>query len=121
MATLANMQPTRPNGLLKATLKLRELTIQNYFRLWLIRFEFVNYFDVECDHVDIKAAFLNGELEETIYLRPPEGFEHEIAPGKVLKLDQSLYGLEQSHKCFNRHVKVSDLKSDAETTDLYRH
>ena len=30
----------------------------------------VNYFDLECDQVDIVAAFLNGDLEETIFMDP---------------------------------------------------
>lgn len=33
----------------------------------------VNYLDLECDQVDIIAAFLNGELEEIIFMEPPEG------------------------------------------------
>src|SRR6478735_7095939 len=33
----------------------------------------VNHQDLECDQVDINAAFLNGDLEETIFLEPPEG------------------------------------------------
>jgi hypothetical protein len=33
----------------------------------------VTHLDLECDQVDIKAAFLNGDLEETIYLSPPRG------------------------------------------------
>ena len=31
------------------------------------------HFDYKLDRVNIKAAFLNGELEEKIYLEPPEG------------------------------------------------
>jgi len=33
----------------------------------------VNHLDLECNQVDIKAAFLNGDLQETIYPAPPEG------------------------------------------------
>lgn len=60
----------------------------------------VNYADLECDQVDIKAAFLNGELEETIYMEPPEG--GDIPADKVIKLRKSLYGLCQSPRCFNQ-------------------
>jgi hypothetical protein len=59
----------------------------------------VNFFDLECDQVDIVAAFLNGELEETIYMEPPEG--SNIPAGYVLRLKKSLYGLKQSPRCFN--------------------
>jgi hypothetical protein len=54
---------------------------------------------MECDQVDIKAAFLNGDLEETIFLTPPEG--RKIPATKVLKLRKTLYGLKQSLRFFN--------------------
>ena len=60
----------------------------------------VNHLNLECDQVDIKAAFLNGDLEETIYLDPPEG--SDIPADKVLHLRKSLYGLKQSPRCFNK-------------------
>jgi len=48
--------------------------------------------------MDIKTTFLNGELEEKIYMTQPEGC---VAPGqkeKVCKLLKSLYGLKQAPK-----------------------
>jgi hypothetical protein len=60
----------------------------------------VNYLNLECDQVDIKAAFLNGDLPEIIYLEPPEG--SNIPSHKVLLLRKSLYGLKQSPRCFNK-------------------
>ena len=60
----------------------------------------VNHFNLECDQVDIIAAFLNGDLEEEIYMEPPEG--SNIPAGKVLRLRKSLYGLKQSPRCFNK-------------------
>ena len=48
--------------------------------------------------MDVKTAFLNGDLEEEIYMEQPEGF---IVPGqekKVYKLVKSLYGLKQTPK-----------------------
>lgn len=60
----------------------------------------VNYFDLECDQVDIVAAFLNGNLQETIYMDPPEG--SELSNNKVLQLRKSIYGLKQSPRCFNK-------------------
>lgn len=58
--------------------------------------------DHELDQVDIKAAFLNGELEETIHVRPPEG--SDVPAGTVLRLNKSLYGLKQSPRCFNKKL-----------------
>lgn len=49
--------------------------------------------------LDTKTAFLYGELEENIYMYPPEGLIHE--PNKVCKLIKSLYGLKQAPRCWN--------------------
>nr|ADE10067.1 rve [Tremella fuciformis] len=69
-----------------------------------IRFFFaiVNYLGYHCDAVDIVAAFLNGDLDETIYLEPPEG--SGIPANKVIHLLKSLYGLKQSPRCFNKKL-----------------
>ena len=51
--------------------------------------------------MDVTTAFLNGELEEDVYMYQPEGF---IARGQehlVCKLKRSLYGLKQSPRCWN--------------------
>jgi hypothetical protein len=52
--------------------------------------------DLELEQLDVKAAFLHGELEEDIYMDQPKWF---IVHGKekyVCKLKRSLYGLKQS-------------------------
>ena len=48
--------------------------------------------DLEIDHVDIKTAFLNGNLEEEIHMQPPDGFPPKVR-GHVWKLQKSIYGL----------------------------
>ena len=47
--------------------------------------------------MDVKIVFLNGELEEEVYMKQPEGF---IMPGNEHKVDEvkSLYGLKQAPK-----------------------
>uniref|UniRef100_A0ABD2W186 Retrovirus-related Pol polyprotein from transposon TNT 1-94 n=1 Tax=Trichogramma kaykai TaxID=54128 RepID=A0ABD2W186_9HYME len=48
---------------------------------------------------DVKSAFLNGDLEEEIFMKQPEGFDDKS--GKVCRLHKSLYGLKQSARCWN--------------------
>ncbi|CAI7875784.1 unnamed protein product [Closterium sp. NIES-54] len=45
-------------------------------------------------HMDVTTAFLNGVLEENIFMEQPEGFDDGI--GRVLKLKKALYGLNQA-------------------------
>jgi hypothetical protein len=62
----------------------------------------VNHLDLELHQVDIKAAFLNGDLDKTIYMEPPEGLE--IDSTSVIRLKKSLYGLKQAPRCFNQKL-----------------
>ena len=61
--------------------------------------------------MDVKTAFLNGELDEEIYMEQPEGFQVLGQEKKVCKLVKSLYGLKkvpnQWHEKFD-HAMLSD-------------
>ena len=51
------------------------------------------HLDYEIWQMDVKTAFLNGSLEETIYMQQPEGFIKEGQEHLVCKLKKSIYGL----------------------------
>ena len=52
--------------------------------------------DWPLNQLDIKNAFLNGELEEEDYMDMQLGFEEKGLAGRVFRLKRSLYGLKQS-------------------------
>ena len=55
-----------------------------------------------CLHqMDVSSAFLNGELDEEIYLRQPEGYAEKGKEHLVCRLNRSIYGLKQSPRCWN--------------------
>ncbi|KAK8670758.1 hypothetical protein V6N13_037375 [Hibiscus sabdariffa] len=51
--------------------------------------------------MDIKTAFLNGKLEEDVYMTQPKGFVTPGNVGKVCKLQRSIYGLKQASRSWN--------------------
>lgn len=59
--------------------------------------------DMELQHLDVKTAFLNGDLEEEIYMVQPQRFEQG---DKVCKLIKSLYGLKQAPRAWHTKLKT---------------
>jgi hypothetical protein len=49
----------------------------------------------EIHHMDVKSTFLNGDLQEEVYVEQPVGFIVADKDHKVLKLKKALYGLLQ--------------------------
>lgn len=61
--------------------------------------------DLELHQLDIKTAFLNGELEELVYTEQPAGYE--VGDGSlVCRLNRALYGLRQAPRAW--HLKLKD-------------
>ena len=46
--------------------------------------------------MDVKSEFLNGVIEEEVFVKQPPGFEDLKNPDHVYKLKKSLYGLKQA-------------------------
>ncbi|KAG7588692.1 Integrase catalytic core [Arabidopsis suecica] len=67
--------------------------------------------DWELWQMDVKNAFLQGELEEEVYMTPPPGLENLVASGKVLRLRKAIYGLKQSPRAWY-HKLSSTLKAN---------
>ena len=51
--------------------------------------------------MDVTTAFLNGELNDEVYMKQPEGYVVKGKENLVCKLKKSIYGLKQSPRCWN--------------------
>ncbi|KAG9444834.1 hypothetical protein H6P81_016174 [Aristolochia fimbriata] len=72
----------------------------------------VAYLDLELYQMDVKTAFLNGDLEEEIYMRQPEGLAVKDQGDKVCRLTKAINGLEQSPRqwFFTFHKVITEYR-----------
>jgi hypothetical protein len=60
--------------------------------------------------MDVKLAFLNGFLEEEIYVEQPMSYEVKGYEDNILKLNKTLYGLKQVSRAWYSHIDDYFLK-----------
>ena len=58
----------------------------------------VSHFDMELHQMDVKTAFLNGDLNEEVYMMQPEGFVANDSGKLICRLKKSIYGLKQASR-----------------------
>jgi hypothetical protein len=56
--------------------------------------------------MDMKSAFLNGVIQEEIYVRQPPCFKNPKYPDRVYKLSKALYGLKQASRAWYVRLKT---------------
>ena len=58
----------------------------------------VAHFDLELHQMDVKIAFLNGDIKEETYMVQPDSFEVKSLQHLVCRLKKSIYGLKQASR-----------------------
>ena len=81
--------------------------------------------DYEVWQMDVKTAFLNGYLDESIYMVQPDGFKVKDQENKVCKLLKSIYGLKQASRSWNirfdQVVKTYGFEQNVDEPCVYKH
>lgn len=79
-----------------------EETFAPVVRLETIRIflAFACYNDFKVYEMDVKSTFLNGDLEEEVYMEQPEGFAFTDKPNYVCRLKKAMYGLKQPQRAW---------------------
>ncbi|GJY39806.1 retrotransposon protein, putative, ty1-copia subclass [Tanacetum coccineum] len=109
------------NSRLVGTLTTRETTRRGYIRILIA---IAAYYDYEIWQMDVKTAFLNGRLDEDIYMEQPEGYVNPKYPNRVCKLQRSIYGLKQAsrqwNKRFDEEIKRFGFTQNRDEPCVYR-
>lgn len=80
-----------------------------------------NKLNLSIHQMDVKSAFLYGDIKDTVYMKIPEGVVEE--KDKVCKLNKAIYGLKKSPKCwyekFNQFIENEGFKRSLNDYCLY--
>ena len=83
----------------------------------------VAHYDLELHQMDVKTAFLNGDLEENVYMAQPKGFVMEESEKLRCRLKKSIYGLKQASRQwylkFDSTIKKFGFKENIEDNCVY--
>jgi hypothetical protein len=73
--------------------------------------------------MDVKSAFLNGELEEEVYMEQPDGFQVQEAENHVYRLKKALYGLKQAPRAWysrlDKYLRQQGYRKGNTDSNLY--
>jgi hypothetical protein len=118
---MAWLQETRHGWLLKVSLKCKDLILVKPIYAPVARLESIRILiayatnhDFKLYQMDVKSAFLNGPLQELVYVEQPPGFEDPKKPNHVYLLHKALYGLKQAPRAWYECLKGFLLKNGFE-------
>jgi len=63
-----------------------------------------SHHNFKLQQMDVKSDFLNGPMNELVYVKQPPGFEDPYFPDHVYQLNKALYGLKQAPRAWYEHL-----------------
>ena len=72
---------------------------------------FASFMGFKLYQMDVKSAFLNGDLKEEVFVKQPLGFEAAALPDHVFRLNKALYSLKQAPRAWYERMSKFLLKN----------
>ena len=66
---------------------------------------YASCYDIKLYQMDVKSAFLNGFINELVYVEQPPGFEDPRYPNHAYRLSKALYGLKQAPRAWYERLR----------------